>query len=129
MICFICELNFGNWKALVCHFKIFHSLKSHSTYRCGEGNCKQSVQSLATFKRRIHAKHFLELQLIYQIPEQPCTNSSLPSLNAETSHRNNLLTENENAEIPFNFELVSELLYKSAVELVLIYIVTIIFLE
>ncbi|XP_016659852.1 uncharacterized protein LOC107883741 [Acyrthosiphon pisum] len=118
MICFICGLNFGNWKALVCHFKIFHSLKSLSTYRCGEGNCKQSFQSLATFKRHIHAKHFPELQLNFQIPEQPCTNSSLPSLNAETINKNNLLTENENAEIPFNFELVSELLYKSAVELV-----------
>jgi len=35
-----------------------------------------------------------------------------------TIHRNNLLTENENAEIPFNFELISKLLYKSAVELV-----------
>jgi len=118
MICFICELNFENWKALVCNFKIFHSLKSLSTYRCGEGNCKQSFQSLATFKRHIHAKHFPELQLNFQIPEQPCINSSLLSLNAETIHRNNLLTENENAEIPFNFELVSELLYKSAVELV-----------
>eukprot|EP00102_Acyrthosiphon_pisum_P013497 XP_008183097.1 PREDICTED: uncharacterized protein LOC103309442 [Acyrthosiphon pisum] len=83
MICFICGLNFGNWKAL-----------------------------------HIHAKHFPELQLNFQIPEQPCTNSSLPSLNAETINKNNLLTENENAEIPFNFELVSELLYKSAVELV-----------
>lgn len=107
----------GNWKTLVCHFKIFHSLKSYSNYTCCEGNCKKSFHCLATFKRHIHVKHFLELQLSTRIPEQSCSNSSLPSLNAE-SVGNNLLTKNKNVEIPFNFELFSELLYKSAVELV-----------
>lgn len=107
-----------NWKALLCHFKIFHSLKSYDTYTCSEGNCKQSFQCLATFKRHIHLKHFPELQLSSKIPEQSCTNSLLPPLSSENVHRNNLLTENKNVEIPFNFELVSELLYKSAVELI-----------
>lgn len=119
MICYVCRLDMENWKALVCHFKIFHSLKSYSTYTCGEGNCKQSFQCLATFKRHIHVKHFPELQLTSKIPEQSCTNSSLPPLNnSENILRNNPLNENINAEIPFNFDLVSELLYKSAVELV-----------
>lgn len=57
MICYMCRINVDNWKALVTHFKIFHSPKTDSTYKCCEENCTQSFQRLGSFKRHMIGKH------------------------------------------------------------------------
>lgn len=57
MICYICQINVPNWKALVTHFKILHLLKSNSIYRCSEGNCTKAFQCLESFKRHIITSH------------------------------------------------------------------------
>jgi len=57
MICFVCKSEFSTLKLLVVHFKIFHSLKSHSTYECLEESCHQSFQCLNSFKRHVSNKH------------------------------------------------------------------------
>lgn len=53
----MCQANIQNWKALVTHFKIFHFLKSDSTYKCIENNCTQTFQCLGSFKRHMIIKH------------------------------------------------------------------------
>lgn len=74
MICFICKSKFSNLKNLVVHFKIFHLLKTNSTYECVEESCHQAFQCLNSFKRHISTKHI-------------CHNN--PIDNVENSNANN----------------------------------------
>lgn len=57
MICFICKNTFSTLKSLVAHLKIFHLLKSYSTYECAEEFCHQAFQNLNSFKKHISTKH------------------------------------------------------------------------
>lgn len=57
MIYFICKSKFSNLKNLVVHLKIFHLLKTNSTYECVEESCHQAFQCLNSFKRHISTKH------------------------------------------------------------------------
>jgi len=118
MLCYLCKFNADNWKSLVYHFKIFHFLKTDSNYTCCEGTCTQSFLCLASFKRHIQNKHFPENILLNNQPrDQSSLNSSILPNNTENLINDYLLTDNL-TNTPFDFDLVSESLYKSAIEFV-----------
>jgi len=118
MLCYLCQFNADSWKSLVYHFKIFHLLKTDSNYTCCEGTCTQSFQCLASFKRHILHKHFPEnIPSNNQPQDQSCFNSSLLPHNIENLIDDNVLTDNLTNN-PFDFDLASESLYKSAIEFV-----------
>lgn len=117
MICYVCKFNTDSWKSLVYHFKIFHLLKSDSNYTCCEETCTQAFLNLATFKRHLHKKHLtplLEPEL-----EQPSSNNSPLLLQCtESANIHNVLPEIPINTIPFNLDLFSEVIYKSAIEFI-----------
>ncbi|XP_022161028.1 uncharacterized protein LOC111027115 [Myzus persicae] len=104
MICYMCQANIHSWKALVSHFKIFHFLKSDSTYKCAEKNCTQTFQCLGSFKRHMTIKH-----TSYEI--EPLPNN--PSLFAESSCKYYSMVEEK-----FNIDTAINSFYKSAVEFI-----------
>lgn len=118
MICYICKFKTDDWKSLVYHFKILHLLKCDSNYSCCEGTCTQSFLNLASFKRHLHKKHVTPpvLPILEPEPEQSCSSLLLPSTESVDTH--NFLTETPVNKIPFNLDLVSKAIYKSAIEFV-----------
>lgn len=78
----------------------------------------QSFQCLASFKRHILHKHFPEnIPSNNQPQDQSCFNSSLLPHNIENLIDDNVLTD-DSTNNPFDFDLASESLYKSAIEFV-----------
>lgn len=65
MICFICKSNFPTLKLLVVHLKVFHLLKTNSTYECVEESSHQNFQRLNSFKRHISNKHIYHKTQIF----------------------------------------------------------------
>jgi len=121
MICFVCKSEFSTLKLLVIYFKIFHSLKSHSTYDCLEESCHQSFQCLNSFKRHVSNKHI----------SQNCIDISNSSTDEVHNNITNVLENNfetpmsENQHICletsnlFNIDVAINALYKSVITFIM----------
>lgn len=117
MICYICHTNITHWKALVTHFKIFHLLKSDSTYKCCENNCTQSFQCLGSFKRHMIGKH--TSRLVAAVASNSSDNFKCTSLSQNNGNIENTVQSNDDtiltSEIQFDIDFAVETIYKSAV--------------
>jgi len=123
MICFVCKSTFSNLKTLVVHFKIFHSLKSYSTYECAEESCHQAFQCLNSFKRHISTKHILH---------GPYLDNNIDNINSNVNSDKNVtevyietpILDNQpdcSKKIPQSFDIDSAInsLYKSAITFIM----------
>jgi len=115
----MCQANIHNWKALVTHFKIFHFLKSDSTYKCVEENCTQTFQCLGSFKRHMSIKH-----TSYEIEPNNSSHFESPSLPLDTSIieppflQYQVANTTPMVEEQFIIDKAINSLYKSAVEFI-----------
>lgn len=58
--CYYCGDNFSSAKKFLHHFRLSHSLLSHTEYRCGEVQCFRIFSTYDSFRKHI-SKHFNEL--------------------------------------------------------------------
>jgi len=72
MICFICKQDISIFSALIVHLKIFHLLKSSSTYECIENQCTQIFPNLNSYIGHVTIKH---LKNTFSLPTATLNNS------------------------------------------------------
>jgi len=127
MICFVCKSEFSSLKLLVVHFKIFHSLKSHSTYECLEESCHQSFQCLNSFKRHVSNKHVSHNCIDISNSSADQVHNIITNVNSDTNVLENStvtpILENQQICLEtsnvFNIDVAINALYKSAITFIM----------
>lgn len=123
MIYFVCKSELSTLKLLVVHFKVFHLLKSHSTYECLEESCHSFFQCLNSFKRHITNKHVSHSLICISNSSTDNVHNVITNVSSDIDVTENNtespITENEaiclETSNPFNIDVVINGLYKSAI--------------